>query len=169
MICTMEKDSPLGRLLLAGEGAYLVGLWLEGQKYYGSHYTNMKPGTLPVLREAAGWLERYFNGERPDPGELPLRPEGTAFQRLIWELLLEIPYGRTTTYGALAAEAATRLGRDAMSAQAAGGAVGQNPISIMIPCHRVLSATGALTGYAGGVHRKQWLLTHESASAAVDD
>ena len=95
-----------------------------------------------------------------------MAPAGTAFQRLVWELLLEIPYGQTATYGALARQAAARLGRDSMSSQAVGGAVGRNPISILIPCHRVLGADGGLVGYAGGVEKKRWLLRREGALPA---
>lgn len=162
MIYTKTVPSPLGELLLAGEGESLLGLWMEGQKYYGGKYHDMKPGELPVLEKASRWLERYFAGGRPDPGELEIKPGGTEFQRLIWGLLLEIPYGQTVTYGYLAKEAAKRLGLASMSAQAVGSAVGRNPISVVIPCHRVLGAGGSLTGYAGGLERKQWLLNFES-------
>lgn len=163
MIYTTYLHSPLGKILLAGEGDCLLGLWLEGQKYCGGKYQSMEQGDQPVFIETARWLKRYFAGCRPEPRELRLKPAGTEFQRLIWGLLLEVPYGRTTTYGALAKEAACRLGRASMSAQAVGSAVGHNPISIIIPCHRVLGTDGALTGYAGGIEKKQWLLTHEAA------
>ena len=157
-------DSPLGRLTLAGEGGALTGLWLEGQKYFGAGLPEgAVEENLPVFREARRWLDRYFAGERPAIGELPLAPAGSAFRRLVWELLREIPYGEVATYGALGREAARRMGRESMSAQAVGGAVAHNPISIIIPCHRVVGADGSLTGYAGGVERKLWLLRHEGA------
>ena len=148
-------DSPLGRLTLAAAGGCLAGLWLPGQKYYMAGAGEYVPGEdaapLPLARV---WLEAYFAGERPCPNELPLAPRGTAFQRRVWQALLEIPYGQTTTYGAMA----ERLGA---SPRVVGGAVGRNPISIVIPCHRVLGAGGALTGYAGGLEKKKWLLAHE--------
>ena len=158
-----EYESPLGRLTLAGEERELTGLWLEGQKYFGA---TLAPGALRrdnlasfVL--ARDWLDRYFSGERPEGRELPLSPKGTPFQRLIWSLLLDIPWGETVTYGELARRSAVRLGRKSMSAQAVGGAVGRNPIAIIIPCHRVVGTGGNLTGYAGGLERKDWLLRWE--------
>ena len=150
----MQYDSPVGVLTLAGEGENLVGLWLEGQKYFGAKLDLSGEAALPVFEKARDWLDRYFAGERPAPSELHLAPVGTAFQRAVWAELCEIPYGETITYG----ELARRLGT---SARAAGSAVGRNPISIIIPCHRILGADGNLTGYAGGVERKRWLLAHE--------
>ena len=108
-----------------------------------------------------GWLDRYFRSDHPPMVALPLSPAGTDFQCLVWEILLTIPYGTTRTYGDIAREAADRLGKARMSAQAVGGAVGRNPISIIIPCHRVIGTKGALTGYAGGLAKKEWLLRHE--------
>ena len=148
-----EYLSPVGRLTLAGEGEVLTGLWLEGQRYFGGPAHLVRRGEAPVFLAARHWLERYFAGE--DPGPPPaLAPEGTAFQRRVWSLLGGIPWGRTVTYGALARQ----LGS---APRAVGSAVGRNPISILIPCHRVLGADGSLTGYAGGVERKRWLLEHE--------
>ena len=111
-------------------------------------------------KKKKNWLDSYFSG---DPAEVtfPLNPHGTAFQKQVWEILLTIPYGKTTTYGAIAREMARRAGREKMSAQAVGQAVGKNPISILIPCHRVVGVNGKLTGYAGGLDRKEWLLRHE--------
>ena len=157
-----EYRSPVGKLTLAGDGEKLTGLWLEGQKYFGGGVSDApRREDLPLFAQASEWLNRYFSGGRPDPQELPLAPAGSPFRRLVWELLLEIPYGQVTTYGELAKEAAARLGRDTMSGQAAGGAVAHNPISIIIPCHRVVGSGGSLTGYAGGIGKKRWLLAHE--------
>lgn len=158
-----EYESPLGRLTLAGEERALTGLWLEGQKYFGATLVLGSPrrDDLACFVLARDWLDRYFSGERPEGRELPLSPAGTPFQQLIWSLLLDIPWGETVTYGELARRSAERLGRGHMSAQAVGGAVGRNPISIIIPCHRVVGAKGALTGYAGGLERKDWLLRWE--------
>ena len=162
MAQVMWYSSPLGRILLAAEGEALTGLWFEGQRYFARGLgEDREERETPVLRRGAEWLDRYFAGEKPEPC-LPLAPAGTAFQRAVWELLLEIPYGETTTYGALAAELARR-GRPS-SPRAVGGAVGRNPISILIPCHRVLGRNGALTGYAAGEERKKRLLALEAGA-----
>lgn len=163
MYCTTTFPSPLGALTLASDGQALTGLWLAGQKYFG----NGLPGTpidrpdLPVFDAVRAWLDRYFAGTRPAPGELPLRPAGSPFRTQVWRLLCQIPYGQVTTYGTLARAVAAELGRPSMSSQAVGGAVGHNPISIIIPCHRVVGTSGSLTGYAGGIAAKVWLLEHE--------
>ena len=155
--------SPLGRLTLGSDGESLTGLWLPEQKYFPA--APMERRDLAVFAQTAAWLDAYFAGDAPDPGELPLAPAGSGFQKLIWDLLLDIPYGELTTYGLLADRAARRMGRYSMSAQAVGGAVGHNPISIIIPCHRVVGADGSLTGYAGGLGAKSWLLQHEGVGA----
>ena len=166
MIYTSTCASPLGPLLLAAKSDALAGLWMSGQKYFPASLgeTVREQSDHPVLRRAERWLERYFDGQRPAIGELRLAPEGSAFQKAVWALLCQIPYGERTTYGALAAKLAGELGRERMSARAVGGAVGRNPISIIIPCHRVVGASGSLTGYAGGVDRKIRLLKLEGAS-----
>ena len=110
--------------------------------------------------------DRYFAGEKPSPLELPLAPAGTPFQRAVWEQLEQIPYGATTTYGAIAQTLARAMGRPSLSPQAVGSAVGRNPISIVIPCHRVVGADSSLTGYAGGLERKKWLLQHEGVDVS---
>ncbi len=115
----------------------------------------------PVLLDARRWLEAYFAGEKPEISALTLAPEGSEFRRRVWRRLCEVPYGGTVSYGELARELARERGLESFSAQAVGGAVGHNPISIIIPCHRVVGAGGNLTGYAGGVERKLWLLRHE--------
>lgn len=160
---TTQYKSPVGPLTLACDGENLTGLWMEGQKYYGgAHPEALTPGEeYPVLAQTRQWLDRYFAGERPAIGELPLAPAGSPFRQMIWKLLCEIPYGQVTTYGELAAKAAKNMGRTTMSGQAVGGAVGHNPISIVIPCHRVVGASGSLTGYAGGISKKLCLLRHE--------
>ncbi len=154
--------SPAGRMLLASDGAALTGLWFDGQKYFPKK--PMEPREdLALFGTVRAWLDGYFAGDEPDPRVLPLAPAGSGFRRLVWDLLLDIPYGEVTTYGALADKAARRMGRYTMSAQAVGGAVGHNPISVIIPCHRVVGSDGSLTGYAAGLGVKSWLLQHEAA------
>ena len=145
--------SPLGMLTLGSDGEHLIGLWLEGQKYFGGAVREVleERDGLPVFDAARDWLARYFAGEKPMPSELPLCPIGGEFRQRVWSLLCQIPYGETTTYGALARALAAQMGRPSMSSQAVGGAVGHNPISIIIPCHRVVGSGGSLTGYAGGI------------------
>lgn len=166
MYCVTKYDSPVGQLTIAGDERGLAGLWLEGQKYFGGTVPGeLRPrDDLAVFSQARDWLDRYFSGKKPVPGELPLTPIGGEFRQTVWKLLCEIPYGQLVTYGQIAGEAAKRLRKESMSAQAVGGAVGHNPISIIIPCHRVVGAGGSLTGYAGGIDKKIWLLTHEGVS-----
>lgn len=150
-----DIPSPVGTLRLSSDGTALTGLWLKGQKYFaaGLDPRAEKAPELPVFQEAAIWLNGYFRSDPPLP--LPsLSPKGTAFQQAVWKRLLEIPYGQTATYGTLAAELGT-------SPRAVGSAVGHNPISILIPCHRVTGSNGALTGYAAGIDTKYYLLTLE--------
>lgn len=151
-----EYDSPIGKLLLTSDGTALTGLWMDREAPGGAAAGEK----VPVLAQTETWLDAYFRGESPDV-QFPLAPEGTAFQKQVWEILLTIPCGKTCTYGSIAREMALRMGKERMSAQAVGGAVGRNPISILIPCHRVVGAKDALTGYAGGIERKLWLLRHE--------
>ena len=158
MYDVMKYASPVGELTLAGDGDGLVGLWLEGQKYFGAGLDLSGGRCSPILGRTGEWLDRYFAGDRPSPAELSLMPVGTAFQRTVWGRLCEIPFGEVITYGELARDLNT-------SARAVGSAVGRNPISIIVPCHRVLGADGGLTGYAGGVERKRWLLGHEGIKA----
>lgn len=163
MVYTAEYDSPLGTITLACDGEAITGLWFNGQKYFG----NILPRETmqqeqPLFAEARRWLDIYFSGR--DPGFLPpLRYDSTPFRKLICSIMLTIPYGQTMTYGEIAAEAARQQGIKTMSAQAVGGAVGHNPISLMIPCHRVVGTSGSLTGYAGGIERKVKLLALEHA------
>lgn len=160
MYAWTNYDSPLGTLTLAGSEEALTGLWLPGQKYFAATLPSdaLRRDDLPVFRQAASWLDAYF-ARRLLPALPPLAPVGSDFRQAVWQLLLEIPYGETTTYGTLA----RRLRQRGISAapQAVGGAVGHNPISILIPCHRCVGADGSLTGYAGGVEKKRFLLTLE--------
>ena len=156
-------DSPLGRMTLASDGEALIGLWFEGQKHYADTLSpEHKEGMLPVLEETKHWLDVYFSGK--EPGFTPkLYLRTTEFRRMVAEIMLLIPYGQTMTYGEIAGRVASRMGVPKMSAQAVGGAVGHNPISLIIPCHRVVGANGSLTGYAGGTDRKARLLALEQA------
>ena len=157
-VYTARYTSPVGELLLASDGASLTGVWLAGQKYYAAGLSGAEENAaLPLFDTVRSWLDRYFAGERPGLSELPLAPAGTEFQRAVWALLLDIPRGSVTTYGALAAEYERVRGRRT-SPRAVGSAVGRNPISIIIPCHRVVGADGSLTGYGGGVEVKRFLL-----------
>ena len=151
--------SPLGELTLVCDESALVHLSLPGQREFPHP---CEKGEHPILEQAKAWLDAYFSGEAPSPAALPLKPEGTEFRRLVWELLLQIPYGKTAAYGELSKKAAETLGKTRLSAQAVGQAVGANPIAIVIPCHRVLGADGSLTGYAGGLHYKKALLELEA-------
>lgn len=170
MYYSTEVDSPVGRLTLASDGSHLLGLWLEGQKYFGGSVCGQmeKREKLPVFEQVGEWLEAYFAGQQPEPLGLPLAPVGSEFRQIVWKLLCEIPYGEVTTYGQLAKKAAAIMGRQSMSAQAVGGAAGHNPISIIIPCHRIVGSTGSLTGYAGGIDKKVWLLQHEGVEISLD-
>lgn len=164
-----QYDSPLGRLTLRSDGTSLTGLWMEGQKYFpGVQSTWQRCDDMAVFASVRRWLDAYFAGDASAAGTLPLAPAGTPFQQEVWQLLLTIPYGTTETYGGLAAQMAHSRGIDCLSAQAVGSAVGKNPISIIIPCHRVVGSNGALTGYAGGMARKAWLLRHEGIKMAKE-
>ena len=156
-IWTQRYDSPLGGILLAADEIGLTGLWFDGQKYYADRLPAARTEQeTPVLAETKRWLDRYFSGREPDflP---PLHPFGSDFRQRVWSILLQIPDGRTMTYG----EIARRITGKKMSAQAVGGAVGHNAISVVIPCHRVVGTDGSLTGYAGGIDKKVRLLELE--------
>lgn len=163
MIFIQHYDSPLGGVLLAADEIGLRGLWFDGQKYFARDLPAKRTKRkTPVLAETERWLDIYFSGKEPNflP---PLHPVGSAFRREVWELLLQIPYGQTATYGEIARQFAEKKGLARMSAQAVGGAVGHNEISIIIPCHRVVGTNGNLTGYAGGIDKKVKLLELEHA------
>ena len=150
-------ESPLGPLLLSWEEEALTGLWMNRE---------MPEQMYPVPEAVKSWLDDYFLG---NPGEIPfpLKAKGTPFQQQVWQILLTIPYGQTRTYGEIAWEMAALTGKKKMSAQAIGQAVGKNPISILVPCHRCVGAGGKLTGYAGGLENKVWLLEHEKKTAGL--
>ena len=160
---THHYDSPLGGITLASDGEAIIGLWFDGQKYFADNleHENMEK-ELPVFYMAERWLDRYFSGREPDFTP-PLSMRATAFRRAVWEIMLDIPYGKTITYGEIAERIAEVKGLMRMSAQAVGGAVGHNAISLIIPCHRVVGADGNLTGYAGGIDIKVKLLELEKA------
>ena len=168
-------ESPLGGITIASDEEGLVGLWFDRQKYFGQaaspYLSEMMDGQkaecattslCPILRQTREWLDIYFTGRQPSFTP-PLHLNGSSFRLAVWQMLLDIPYGQTTTYGELARHIACEQGRTKMSAQAVGGAVGHNPIGIIVPCHRVLGADGSLTGYAAGVEKKRWLLEMEGA------
>ena len=162
-LTTALFPTPAGEVLLAASGTALTGLWFTGQKHFACTLPCPlpPPGDAPALDAAKRWLTAYFAGKRPPPTELELAPDGTPFQLAVWRVLLGIPYGTVISYGEVAQEAARLLGRETCSARAAGVAVGRNPVSIVIPCHRVIGTDGALTGYAGGLERKIALLKLE--------
>lgn len=164
---TYHYDSPLGGITMASDGESLSGLWFDGQKYFGAGLAadeeeQTESGEiLPVFEETKKWLDIYFDGKEPDFTPR-LHLQGSPFRIEVWEILLKIPYGKTTTYKEIAERVAAQRGIPSMSAQAVGGAVGHNPISIIVPCHRILGTDGSLTGYAGGVEKKKSLLSLEN-------
>ena len=162
MTSIQHYNSPLGRILLAADEVGLTGLWFEGEKYFADNLpAEHAAAETPILTETVRWLNIYFDGKEPDflP---PLHPIGSPFRQEVWKILLQIPYGRTVTYGDISKQLAKKMGLERMSAQAVGGAVGHNEISIIIPCHRVVGTNGSLTGYAGGIDKKIKLLELEN-------
>ncbi len=159
MYCAVYS-APFGKLLLTCRDQGLTGIYMNRElpEQLSDH---------PILRQTTAWLDAYFRGENPKP-EIPLALEGTPFQLEVWKLLLTIPYGEVRSYGEISREMAALLGKEKMSAQAVGQAVGKNPISILIPCHRVVGTKGQLTGYAGGLDKKIWLLGHEGRQIQKD-
>ncbi len=162
-------DSPIGQLLLTSDGKALTGLWIEGQKYFASTIKEepIQKDELEIFVKTKDWLDRYFAGQKPLPQELPLAPEGSDFRKAVWKILCNIPYGEVMTYGRIAKIIAEQKGLSSMSAQAVGNAVGHNPVSIIIPCHRVIGTNGSLTGYAGGIEKKKKLLQLEGAKITL--
>ena len=163
MTYIQHYSSPLGGILLAADEIGLTGSWFDGEKYFADNLpAEHAERQTPILAEAARWLDIYFTGKEPGFTP-PLHPIGSPFRQAVWEILLQIPYGRTTTYGEIARQLAEKQGLEKMSAQAVGGAVGHNEISVIIPCHRVVGTSGSLTGYAGGIGKKVKLLELERA------
>lgn len=169
MYYSSHYTSPIGSLMLAANEEAIIGLWLEGQKYFADTLPKevKEDKNNPVIKQGKEWLDRYFAGEKPDISMLPLSPIGSEFRQKVWEILCEIPYGKVITYGDIAKQMAFQMKKEKMSAQAVGGAVGHNPISIIIPCHRVVGAKGNLTGYAGGMDKKIKLLELEGADLST--
>ena len=163
MLYKTYYKSPIGNLMLVSDGDNLVGLYIENQKYYlnGIKQEVTPKDNLQVFENTKKWLDRYFAKENPSIKEISLAPIGGEFRQKVWKILCEIPYGQTTTYGEIAKRIAKEMDKEKMSAQAVGNAVGHNPISIIIPCHRVVGKDGNLTGYAGGIERKRILLELE--------
>lgn len=163
MTYTYHYHSPLGGITLSSNGAELTGLWFDGQKYFGDTLEGQcEEKALPIFEQTARWLDIYFSGKAPDFTP-PLFMKTTPFRKAVWEIMLSIPFGKLMTYGEIANKIAKQKGLAKMSAQAVGGAVGHNAISLIIPCHRVVGTNGSLTGYAGGISRKVQLLTLEKA------
>lgn len=165
MLYTAQCNSPIGRITLASDGQFLLGLWIEGQKHFlssisGEVQTNEN---LEIFIKTKTWLKAYFQGQNPDISDIALAPQGGDFRKAVWRELTKIPYGKTISYGDIAKQISERAGGKKTSARAVGGAVGRNPISIIIPCHRVIGADGGLTGYAGGIDKKIYLLKLEGA------
>lgn len=159
---TCKYKSPLGDMLIEADEIGLTGLWFEGQKYFPHNSDEKSDGKeLPIFEQTKKWLDIYFSGHEPD-FDITLHFTGTVFQKEVWEILCNIPYGQTITYGDIAKQLAKKRGLGKMSAQAVGGAVGHNKISIIVPCHRVIGSNGSLTGYAGGIDKKAALLKLEN-------
>ena len=166
MTSVQYYHSPIGRLLLSADEIGLTGVWLEGEKYFAQGLpADRREACTSILADTKRWLDEYFSGKEPDFMP-PLHPIGSPFRQAVWQILRRIPYGKTVTYGEIAREMARQKGLPKMSAQAVGGAVGHNEISILIPCHRVVGAKGNLTGYAGGLSRKIQLLTLEGVDTS---
>lgn len=165
MYYSTTYPSPAGVITLACDdsGKHLVGLWNEGQKYHGNTIFKdmIEKDNMPIFEVTKKWLDRYFAGKKPDISELQLAPIGSEFRQEVWNILCEIPYGEVITYGDIAKKMALKMNKKSMSGQAVGNAVGHNPISIIIPCHRVVGSNGSLTGYAGGIKTKIKLLELE--------
>lgn len=162
-------NSPVGKLTIASNEDSIVGLWIDKQRYYmdvlsGKDYKEQETRAIYL---AKNWLDKYFNNKRPETSELPIEFIGSDFCKQVWEILTEIPYGSVITYGDIANRLAAKRGIKTMSAQAVGGAVGRNPISVIVPCHRVIGANGSLTGYSGGLEIKKKLLDHEGVKLSA--
>lgn len=159
MYYSTTYEAPIGKITLASDGKNLIGLWNGNHKYI---YEDMEiKDDLPIFTDTKKWLDKYFAGKKPSFKELPLAPVGSEFRQAVWQILCDIPYGEVVTYGDIAKKMAKQRNKKKMSSQAIGGAVGHNPISILIPCHRVVGSNGSLTGYGGGIKIKVGLLELE--------
>lgn len=163
MVYLGAYSSPVGDIVFGSDGENLIGLWFKEQKYFldSIKEDTVQKDDLNIFNETRKWLDKYFNGEKPLISDLPIAPRGSDFRKSVWKILCQIPYGKVITYNDIAKEIANQKGIEHMSAQAVGGAVSHNPISIIIPCHRVVGSKGSLTGYAGGIDKKIKLLEHE--------
>jgi O-6-methylguanine DNA methyltransferase len=163
MFYTSNYKSPLGMITLAGDDENLIGLWIEGQKYFAASMKGRagKKSEQPIFVKTKKWLDAYFAGKKPAISQLSLAPIGSDFSKAVWNIMCEIPYGQYTTYGEIAKKMAVMMNRESMSSQAVGSAVAHNPITVIIPCHRVVGSNGSLTGYAGGIDKKIQLLELE--------
>lgn len=160
-------QSPIGGITMSSNGTELIGLWFDGQKYFGDTLADVyEEKALPIFEQTVRWLDIYFSGKAPDFTP-PLRTETTPFREAVWKIMLTIPFGQTMTYGEIAERIAEQKGISKMSAQAVGGAVGHNSVSLIIPCHRVVGTNGSLTGYAGGIDKKVQLLKLEKTDMSA--
>lgn len=166
MLYKSYYNSHLGEMLIVSDNEKLIGVWIKDQKYYLDKIKEeiILKNDLDIIQKTIDWLNRYFNGEKPTIHELQLAPRGSNFRQIVWNILCQIPYGETRTYGYIAKKVAKIMNKEKMSAQAVGNAVGHNPISIIIPCHRVVGENGSLTGYAGGIENKIKLLRIENVN-----
>jgi len=171
MLYYTTYNSPVGKLFLASEDNKLIGLWIEGQKYFLESIKGkmIEKEDLLIFNKTKDWLDRYFKGENPSISELDINPKGNTFRKMVWVILTTIPYGEVITYGDIAKIVSKKLNKKSMSSQAIGGAVGHNPISIIIPCHRVVGKNNKLTGYAGGIDNKLKLLQHEKVEFFINN
>lgn len=169
MFYKTDYNSPIGIITLGSDGEHIIGLWIKGQKYFADTVKEEmhRNDGLALFGQAKAWLDRYFQGKQPQISELPLAPIGGEFRQSVWKILCEIPYGQVMTYGQIAKRIAEERGLKQMSAQAVGDAVGHNPISLIIPCHRVVGTNGSLTGYAGGLDKKIKLLKFEGVDLST--
>ncbi len=163
MIFASYYQSPIGIFLIASRDNKIIGVWQKDQKHYLENIEEeiIISDQIPVIIQTKKWLDQYFNGEKPNIEELVLNPIGSDFRKRVWKILTRIPYGTVTTYKKISEMVAKEMNLEHMSAQAVGNAIGHNPISIIIPCHRVIGTNGSLIGYAGGLDKKAYLLNHE--------
>lgn len=164
MLYKSKYNSPIGEISLISNKTNLIGAWFKNQKYYLENIkeTIIEEEDIEILEKTKKWLDKYFNKEKPEISELSLSPNGNEFRKEVWKILSEIPYGQIITYGEISKEICKRMNKERMSSQAIGNAVGHNPISIIIPCHRVLGKNKEITGYAGGIDKKKYLLNLEN-------